>query len=354
MLRSALWGASIGRMAITDFRVHIRRLQGEDWSVVYLGADFSFEEIQHILFPNKPQIQSLGRVFLWRIPALVRQFAQQGLLTICELDKLITWQPKMTYSFVTPAWLQQVLDVARPVDAIEADMSQNMRRNLRKARKNEFSYIFTQNPADIRMFYYQMYLPYQKERYGARAVLSSYEEICRTFAQGGLILVKRGEQPICGMMCHAVGDTCKSGPMGVHVDHFDQVGQGCNVALWWFMGDWARQQNLRYFDFGSSRPYTADGVFHFKRQWGTRVKAQPDALSKWVFGAERLPESLRQHLNTQGLIAEIDNQHYQVILLGPNDSSTTIEYDSKLQHALNCGLSGLWIAHPARNMRLRG
>jgi hypothetical protein len=311
-----------------------------------MGAGFSFEELHHILFPRPADVEELPPVFLWQVPALAKKFADRGELVVCQLNRIIRWRPRGTYVFTVPDWIRQVLDIARPLEDILGAMNQNMRRNLRKMEKQGFSYVFTQEQEDFDLFYHRMYRPYIHMRYGTRFITAEYDPLRRQFEQGGLILVKRGQEPICGMLCRVVGDTCEADQMGVFEGQFDLVRKGASVALWWFMMDWARRNDLRRFDFGASRARTADGTFNFKRQWGTRVVSERDIHTKWVFYGEDLPLRLRHHLNEQGFISKVDGLHYRIVLLGPGEELTDAELAYERKSASGCGLDGVLLISP--------
>lgn len=63
LLGGALWGVNLGRLAITDFRVYVKSLKGDHWSVVYIGAGYSFETLRQVLFPRPADVEELPRVF---------------------------------------------------------------------------------------------------------------------------------------------------------------------------------------------------------------------------------------------------------------------------------------------------
>lgn len=230
-----------------------------------------------------------------------------------------------------------MLDIACPVEDIVAGMNQNARCNLRGMQKQGFDYTFTQDQEDFDLFYHKMYRPYIHERHGAQAALSGYDSLCRQFRQGGLILVKRGQEPVCGMLCRVVGDTCEVDQMGVREGQFEQVRKGANYALWWSMMDWARRNDLRWFDFGASRAQTANGTFNFKRQWGTRVVSERDVHTEWIFCGEELPPRLRHYLNEQGFISEVDDAHYRVGLLGLGEELVDAQWTQERKNAARSG-----------------
>ena len=345
-LRWASWCANVGRVAVLDLRVEVKRWAGPEWTVTYIGDGTSIEALCTILFPEPPKVNELPRVFLWQVPALVQKFSDEGDLVVCELNEIVRWSPNgLTTSFVVPRWIKQVLEeIDRPMENVLASMNQTMRRKIRQLEKEEFSYIFTQNKEEFDFFYYRMYLPYIKLRHeGQGMILDDYESVHNLFMKGGLILIKDGQDPVCGMVCTLDGDKCTALEMGVLDGDFDLVKRGINVALWWFMLLWAREQGAQRFDFGSSLAQTSDGVFNFKRQWGTRVYLHKGIHTQWSFYAQALPDKLRKHLNALEIITSLDGKCYRVIMTGPTESSSTADFTPELKHADKCGLAGLMV-----------
>jgi hypothetical protein len=61
----------------------------------------------------------------------------------------------------------------------------------------------------------------------------------------------------------------------------------------------------------------------------------------WSFYAQELPDKLREHLNALGIITNVDGKYYELILIGPTESSSTADFMRELKHATKCGLAGL-------------
>jgi hypothetical protein len=308
LIKTIVITSQLGRLVMTMLRVNVKRLRGCDWSVIYVGEEFSVEELRHVLFPSPADVDHLDRVFLWQVPALVRQFVSDGEFVICELNRLVPWRPQARYVFTAAPWVRQILDIARPLDAILAGMNQNMRRTIRKLQKAGFSYRFTREPADLDLFYHQMYVPYITSRHGARAIVAKYYEIEYILDKGGLIMVEYQGQPVSGMGCKVLGDTCRADALGIYKDRFDLRDMGAIASVFWFMLDWARAKGLRSFDFGGSRARVADGVFNFKRQWGTHLEVTLTAHTTWTFIAERIPPDLCRFINAQGFLGRLDGK----------------------------------------------
>lgn len=338
------WWANAGRVAVLELRVDVVRWVGSEWSVTYIGDGASTEYLNTILFSETPKTEEFPQVYIWQVPGLIQRFSGEGDLVVCELNEILKWSfdGLNTFFIGLPSIIQVLEGIDRPLEEIMSSMNQTMRRRVRQLETERFSYIFTQEKEDFDFFYYRMYLPYTNLRHhGQGMILNDYETTLNYFKQGGLILIKDGLDPVCGMLCLLEGDMCHALQMGVLDGEFDLVKRGVNVALWWFMLLWARDQGAQKFDFGISWAQTSNGVFNFKRQWGTRVYLNQLVSTRLSFYAQVLPDKLRAHLNTLGNITIVDGKFYQLILLNPKETSTTTDYTRELKHAESCGLAGL-------------
>jgi len=313
---------------------------------MYFGTGESLEAISSILFQEMPSANELPRIFLWQVPAQIRKYTGEQDLVVCELNQILKWSFDGLQTFFTvPRFIKQVFEgIDQPLDEILVSMNQTMRRNIRKLEKQGFTYSITHEETDFDHFYHHMYLPYITSRHeGQGMILDNYESTLNEFKKGELFLVMDGKDPVCGMICELDGDLCVAKEMGVLDADFDLVKRGVNVALWWYMLLWARDQGAKNFNFGSSRALISDGVFNFKRQWGTRVILHKGIHSQWSFYAQRFPENLPEYLNELGLITSLDGKCYRLILNGYNNTSRSIDFSHEATNAMKCGLEGLAI-----------
>ncbi len=111
-------------------------------------------------------------------------------------------------------------------------------------------------------------------------------------------------------------------------------------------------KDLNVFDFGSCRAQTSNGVFNFKRQWGTRVYLNKNIHTQWSFYAQVLPDKLRKHLNALGIITIVDGKCYELIMIDPKESSSTADFTRELKHAATHGLAGLVVISEKGKMQV--
>jgi hypothetical protein len=354
-LRLGAWFANLGRLIVLNLRVKVVRWVGSDWSVTYIGDGASIEYLSTILFPEKPRVEELPRVYFWQTPTLVQNFSGEGDLVICELNKILRWSPKRSnIFFVTPPWIKQVLeDIDRPLEDILASMNRSTRRHIHRLEKQEFTYSFTQSMEDFDFFYHRMYLPTIKSRHkGQGMIVNDYEAVQKDFLTGGLGLIMDNQKPICGGLFRLDGDTFTAQLGGVLDGEVDLVKRRVNVALFWFELNWARAQGAKRYDFGSSRAQTSNGAFEFKRQMGTCVYPHKFVYTRWNFYAQELPEKLREHLNKLGFITRRDGKFYRIILDGSTKNSRSNDIQEKCGLASRCGLDGLMLLSDQGEMRV--
>jgi hypothetical protein len=61
-------------------------------------------------------------------------------------------------------------------------------------------------------FFHHMYLPYISSRYHGQAILAENEHLKQHFSRGVLLIVKREEEPVAGVICRGSGQTCHLRP----------------------------------------------------------------------------------------------------------------------------------------------
>ncbi len=322
-----------GWLLMTVGKVNVTQFKGEDWSVIFVHDDFTFHaemEISQILFPTPPEVKFRKRIFIWQIPSLLPQFLNDSDLVVCELNRLIKWQPHgIKYLFRSPPWLRMKLAIPPKLSDLTDNMANGRRRSLVKMQKQGFTYQFSHNPADLELFYYKMHVPYIAYRHEAKP--EPFETKQAMFKKGGLIMVKYQGETVASALRHTIGSTLIAGSLGVHEDHFDLFDKGVVLALTWYTIEWAHQQNLHHVEFGLTRAQLHDDVFWARVLWGMQI--QPNLLDDHtyrLFATNHLPITLGKFLNKTTFIAEVDGG-YSCVVFGGEEFGLTDEELANIQ-----------------------
>jgi hypothetical protein len=132
----------------------------------------------------------------------------------------------------------------------------------------------------------------------------------------------------------------------VREGYFDLVKKELMLAIYWSTVEWAWERELKLVDWNRSRSWQADGVFRFKRYWGTRVVTDSQTHDRWSFLADCPSGALREHLNRTGFITEVNGGNYGVLVLDEDDLSADIDLERQRRSAHRDGLAGLLLVSP--------
>jgi hypothetical protein len=153
--------------------------------------------------------------------------------------------------------------------------SHGLRDNLRKIRKQGFSIVQANGPADWEEFYATMVGPQALARHGPTAWIPS-PTLMKEFARIGILhLVLRGGERVAGICTIPRGDTLWLAISGVRQGDPALLRQGAGFAIFALAIEWAREQGYRAIDAGRTGPFLNNGLHRFKRNWGLTPVLDP-------------------------------------------------------------------------------
>ncbi len=326
-LRIMNWMKDFGWLLMSFGRVNIKLLRGKDWKVYFIQDDFthSEEELIEVLFPDRPRIEFIDRINVWHINKRIPKMMDESDLVLCDLNHLIRIKPMETsFHFRVPPWVLMEVEIDKPIDDVLSAMTRMRRRDIRHAVRVGFTYRFSQDPADLELFYHKMYVPYISNRFGERAIIASFEAKRAMFVEGGLIMVDYQGQPMAGLLGYVTGDSFIIGSIGIREGHFNLAQKGIMIALNWYAIEWANSQGYRYVNFGMTRSRVNDGIFEAKRHWGTHIQRHLLDHTYWHFLGRKGRPVIARYLNQAGFISETDGT-FKVVFIDDKDISPSAE-----------------------------
>ncbi len=326
-------------------RLPAMRLAGKDWSLIYVGQGQSLMMIEPLFFPDKVSIENLGRISLWNLPAMVKQWSDAGAgLIVQETSQIYQTQVNGRLSFRIPSWVQQVMPLPDSMEAIQNRSGEyrDFRRVIKKFITANFSYSFSTSEADFYHFYHNLYLPFIASRHGKYALVTPYADMLRWFQRGGLILVQGNHRAkrLAGIVTYLAGETAYAIESGFTND-YELWQMGINDYLFWSILDWAVSQGAKQADFGGSFPVRTHGVFTHKRRWGAKVVQRKRIIPYLTCIEGHISPGLEEYINQMGLITEIHGKHYGVLLGKHRPEPTQQEVMELVRTAGRDGLAGI-------------
>lgn len=162
------------------------------------------------------------------------------------------------------------LDLGRPVCDIIKRSSRRRRRSIKELNRFNYSYAISRNnEKNFDFYYWKMYLPYTRKRFGMCAFTLSYSRLKALYRRnGGIIFVLKGKKPLAGMLFRTNGKTLYALNLGAYEGDQNYLRDlACQAALF-FLIEWAKMKGIKSLNYGLTVPFLANGNFQYKKEWG--------------------------------------------------------------------------------------
>jgi hypothetical protein len=259
--------------------MHIARYQLEGQgpagplTAAYFGTGRSLGYLSHLLYEAPCQPQPAGKVMLPQLRQTVARLRADNDLIFVELPYtfLLGWSGQN--GATTMPWLRQIVVINRRSWAqIEADFPKSQyRAEMRRLRREKFTYRISRAPADFDDFYYKMYLPYITQRFGPLTAVTPYNGLKCYFDRGWLLQVLAGQEVIAAELQYKRSDHLHVRSFGIVESETDWLKCGVSSAFYYFALKEAVQQGYYAVDLGLTRPFLSDGVLRYKSKWSPVV-----------------------------------------------------------------------------------
>jgi hypothetical protein len=237
--------------------------------ILYAGNEENRHFLTSLAFDRSFTEKYIGKAWLWNISKILKEKGHDDSLVIAEVPRILRKLfNKWNYLYI-PSWVDGEVDAFSPIK------SDSLQTDLRRIKKNKLSFEVTNDLNQFHNFYYNMHLPYITEAFGDRAVILSYEFMKSEFRKHGLyndlLLIKKEEEYIAGMLMGYSKKGIYLHPLGVKDGNFDYVKDGVIGALFYFPLIYSRERGYENVNFGLTRAFLKDGVFQFKKKRGMQI-----------------------------------------------------------------------------------
>jgi hypothetical protein len=140
-----------------------------------------------------------------------------------------------------------------------------------------------------------MYVPYLRSRFGDEAIIEPEDKVLRQCHKGELMQILRGEKIVAAVLLHLLEGRLAYVWVGVPEGLPEDLFQGAFSAMYYFTILHGYRQGCHEIDFLGSRPLLSDGLFRYKRKWGTYITDSPVPRGDILLRPQRLDEPL-QHV----------------------------------------------------------
>jgi len=215
---------------------------------------------------------------------------------------------------------------------------------MRLMRKYGYTYDVSHCDTDFEMFYRTMYWPTMGKRHADLATLLSLEEAYQYFRHGMLLLIKRDNRCVAGVVCYPEQRVLYAIIMGVlNGDVQLMRKEGAGAAVYYSFIHWANQEGYETADFWGSKPYLT-ALFMYKRKWGVSVGIPSDMPQRiWLKTRRDIP-AVRRFLKDNPCITLDDQGNLWGLIITDETDSDDHEVEAVWHERYDTpGLRGLLI-----------
>jgi hypothetical protein len=253
---------------------------------------------------------SLGKRYLWNVSKLNKGKTNTLLI---EADRCFFSLLKAKGLIAIPTRVMFTLDITMPTEDILKRYKKRNWSNYQRIVKCDCTYEVVRDRDMVELFYYRMYLPYITSRHREAAITLSFEYINNLMQYGELLLIKKGNEYIGGILINTSYSPPLVAFLGILDAREDYFKIGLSPIMYNSVICWAKEKGHTTLDFGHCMPFLDDSLLQFKRQWGMTVRRSPRAERTLYLSLGRVNASLKQYLINHPLICE-DHGHLKGLL----------------------------------------
>jgi hypothetical protein len=238
-----------------------------DLVVSYIGEGESYDFLKRLCF-SKVIEEMTESCEIWTLKNNLGDISSGNILFV-ELNRLLQkFLPAGGY--VTFPWIRQKV-------YLKDEFYKNRRRKIRdkygrKARKFRYRFEIVRDASAIKKFYEDLLVPYINFRFGDTAHLRNLKEIQRIVKHGFLLQVYDQGKWIAGAACRRRRQEVTLFALGLISDFAYHLQRGALSSVYYFLFQWAEQNDIDTIDLLRSKADVNDGVFEHKRSWGAKVE----------------------------------------------------------------------------------
>jgi hypothetical protein len=246
---------------------------GMPLSILYAGNEINENYpvknyLVGIIFGASLHENYLGREWLWNIPKKIAHEGRDCSLMLIKVIKPLRKLLRTKNCHYIPAWVYGEIDIPCSFSVMK---NESLKSDLRRIKNNALGFEVTRETQYFNDFYYNMYVPYITKAHGNSAFVAPYEEKRTKFQNCDLLLVKKQETYIAGILIVY----SKSGPslwsLGIRDGNPQFVRDGAVAALYHFSFKYLEDKGFTKVKSGNSRAFLRDGVLQYKRKWSQKI-----------------------------------------------------------------------------------
>lgn len=281
-----------------------------------------------------------GRKLIWKISSMCN--SQVNAIFI-EADRCFSRFLSSRGFVAVPEWVLFTMDISMTAEEIIRRWKRRAKRNLRLIKRYKYEYEVNCDRKKLYFFYHNMFLPYIGERFRNLCLLASFGYMENLLQNGVLLLVKRGNEFVSGVLIATTTSIPIVAFLGVKDGREDYVKQGAISALYYYTILWAKERGFTEMDFGHCRPILNDGILLYKRRLGMGIHRSSRKHRILYISIVKLNSYLEQFLIDNPLIYDDQGKLKGLVFFQERDQPTLQEIEDLKRKYYIPGLEGFTV-----------
>jgi len=241
----------------------------DNLTVLYAGGNLTKNYLSNLLFAPPYGETYLGWKWCWKLSRIIKQMGSDCSLVAREVSQPLCPLFQKKNSFYIPLWVRGEIDI--PDEKAEIFKNETLKSDLRKIRKNNFSFDVTSELSHLENFYWNMYIPYITKRHGQLGFVMGHEIMEHEFKNCELLLIKKDAGYIAGTLIVYSKQGVRLWSLGIKNGDREHINNGAIGALFYFSYLYLKQKGYKKINLGGSRPFLHDGVLRYKKKWNQKI-----------------------------------------------------------------------------------
>ena len=249
------------------------KYSGENIIILFLSNENSFSYLPDLIFSEEPQIKRIEKTHIWNISKKLVENPYNIDAIFIKCDRFYSGYLQKNELTAIPELISMALDISEPFEKIFDTFNKSAKEDIRKIKRYGYTYEISRNLDKLKLFYNHMYVPYTYSRHGKLAICANFFTIRHLFERGGtLMLIKLDNNYVFGSLFFIKKDTVIGTHAGIMDGRIDCLKKNISAASYYFSITWAKENSIKFLDFGTCRPFLNDGLFQYKKKWGATME----------------------------------------------------------------------------------
>jgi len=276
----------------------------EKIKIMYISNTTFDPYISKLIFLDQPKMENKFKINIINYKKKIKKLNSKIDGILLKNDRFYSgYFEKQGFTSI-PEWISTKLYITESWDNYKKNLSKSVKEDLRKIKKNKFTYEISHEKDKIKMFYYKMYLPYITKKYRKIESCAHFYAIKHLFETGNEILfIKQNDEYIFGGVFLKKKNKIYASYAGVMQGKYDYIQKGAIAASYYYLIQHSIENNAKEIDLGSCRPFVNDGLFSYKKKWGAEIeKMGNECPQNYFFKVVNNKKSIKKFLSSNPAI----------------------------------------------------